>query len=90
MHLYLVEIQVEHSMVWFYMLDSSFDSATKDGSGDAIIPIVCTCYGIYSLAIQKQSSTGSLMVSVIQDNKTLDTKSTDAAYGIVTLSGNCK
>ncbi len=30
------------------------------------------------------------MVSVMQDNDTLDTKSTSAAYGIVTLSGNCK
>jgi hypothetical protein len=28
------------------ILDSSFDSATKDGSGNAIIPIVCTSYGI--------------------------------------------
>jgi hypothetical protein len=72
------------------IVDSSFDSVTKDGSGDAVISIVCDNYGIYSLAIQRQSSTGSLMVSVIQDNETLDTKSTGAAYGLVTLSGNCK
>ncbi len=71
------------------ILDSSFDSATKDGHGDASIPIVCTTFGIYSLAIQKQTDFGGLMVSVIQDNQTLDTKSTKAAYGVVTLSGNC-
>ena len=45
------------------ILDSSFDSSSKDGSGDESIPIVCTSYGIYSLTIQKQSATGSLMVS---------------------------
>jgi len=72
------------------ILDSSFDSATRDGHGDANIPIVCTSYGIYSLAIQKQTATGSLMVSVTQDNETLDTTFTNAAYGVVTLSGNCK
>lgn len=51
-------------------LDSSFDSATKDGHGDGNIPIVCTSYDIYPLAIQKQTATGSPMVSVMQDNKT--------------------
>lgn len=71
------------------ILDSSFDSATKAGYGDARIPIVCTSFGIYSLAIQKQTSSGTLAVSVIQDNQTLDSKSTTAAYGMVTLSGNC-
>jgi hypothetical protein len=71
------------------ILDSSFDSATRDGNGDANIPIVCTSYGIYSLMIQKQTATGSLMVSVIQDNQTLDSKTTKAAYGVVSLAGNC-
>ncbi len=71
------------------ILDSSFDSATTAGHGDKNITIACTSFGIYSLAIQKQSASGGLAVSVIQDNKTLDSKTTTAAYGMVTLSGNC-
>jgi hypothetical protein len=83
-------VKIHSNTKWLgSILDSSFDSATKDGTGDANIPIVCTSYGIYSLMIQKQTATGSLMVSVIQDNQTLDSKTTKAAYGVVSLAGNC-
>lgn len=71
------------------ILDSGFDSATRDGSGDAKIPILCQSYGIYSLVLQKQSSSGYLLAAIIQDGKLLDAKSTSAEYGLVSLSGNC-
>lgn len=83
-------VQINSNTKWSgSILDSSFDSATKDGHGNANIPIVCTSYGIYSLVIQKQTESGTLTVSVIQDDKTLDSKSTTAAYGLVSLAGNC-
>lgn len=62
------------------ILDSGFDSATRDGSGDAKIPILCQSYGIYSLVLQKQSSSGYLLAAIIQDGKLLDSKSTSAEY----------
>lgn len=69
------------------ILDSSLDSATRDGSGDTKIPIVC--YGSYSLAFQKQTDFGNLYVLVIRDGVTIDSQYTTAAYGVVSLAGNC-
>lgn len=84
-------VQIDSNTKWSgSILDSSFDSATQEGMGDKNIPIVCDkFFGIYSLAIQKQAERGRLNVTVVQDNKTLDTKTTTAPYGMVTLSGNC-
>lgn len=84
-------VQIESNTKWSgSILDSSFDSATHEGKGDKNIPIVCDkFFGIYSLALQKQAERGRLNVTVVQDNKTLDTKTTTPAYGMVTLSGNC-
>ena len=76
------------------IMDSGFDSATRAGSGDSSISIDCSqSMKIYSLAIQKQDEydrpSGYLTVSVVQDGVTLDTGSTNAMYGMVTLAGNC-
>jgi hypothetical protein len=71
------------------ILDSGLDSATRDGSGDGKIPILCQSNGIYSLVLQKQSSSGYLAVAIIQDGKLLGAKSTSAPYGLVSLAGNC-
>lgn len=76
------------------IMDSGFDSATRDGSGDTTIPIDCSqSMKIYSLAIQKHDEynqpSGYLTVSVVQDGVTLDSGSTHAMYGMVTLAGNC-
>jgi hypothetical protein len=75
-------------------MDSGFDSATREGSGDSSISIDCSqSMKIYSLAIQKQDEydrpSGYLTVSVVQDGVTLDSGSTNAMYGMVTLAGNC-
>lgn len=76
------------------IMDSGFDSATREGSGDTTIIMDCSqSMKIYSLAIQKQDEydrpSGYLTVSVVQDGVTLDSGSTNAMYGMVTLAGNC-
>jgi hypothetical protein len=71
------------------ILDSSMDSATKDGNGNSKIFIKCDSNGIYSLSEQKQTDSGYLLVVVIQDGKILDSQSTTAQYGVVSLAGNC-
>ena len=76
------------------IMDSGFDSATRAGSGDSSISIDCSqSMKIYSLALQKHDEydrpAGYLTVSVVQDGVTLDTGSTNAMYGMVTLAGNC-
>jgi len=71
------------------VLDSSDDSATRDGTGNSKILIQCTNNAIYSLTMQKQTDFGYLTVVIIQDGKILDSKSTSANYGVVSLAGNC-
>ena len=76
------------------IMDSGFDSATRAGTGDTTIVMDCSqSMKIYSLAIQKQDEydrpSGYLTVSVVQDGVTLDSGSTNAMYGVVTLAGNC-
>ena len=71
------------------VLDSSGDSATRDGTGNSKILIQCTNNAIYSLTMQKQTDFGYLTVVIIQDGKILDSKSTSANYGVVSLAGNC-
>ena len=72
------------------VLDSSLNSATRQGTGNSNIVIDCS-QGIklYSLAIQKQAEYGTLSVRVVQDGTVLDSGSTNAAYGVVTLAGRC-
>lgn len=71
--------------------DSSFDSSSRDGKGDAKIPIRCeSSDGIYSLSFQKQTEGGYLALYVIQDGKLLDSTATSAKYGVASLAGNCK
>jgi len=65
------------------------DSATRQGSGNSKIAIECSSNGIYSLSIQKQTEYGYLAVAVIEDGKLLDSKNTNAAFGIVSLAGRC-
>ena len=72
------------------ILDSSFDSATRQGYGDLSIPFDCNGYdSMYSLSIQKQSEYGDLTVAVVKDGKILGSGFTTADYGTVTFSGYC-
>jgi hypothetical protein len=73
------------------ILDSGFDSATKDGSGNSIIEFECKpdFLSIYSLSAQKQTESGYLFLTVVQNGHFIDDASTNAAYGMVSLSGEC-
>jgi hypothetical protein len=72
---------------------SDFTIASRDGSGDEIIPITCETgpynLGIYSVAIQKQEEEGTLIVGVVQDGKVLKQASTSSDFGVVSVAGNC-
>ncbi|HET6458958.1 MAG TPA: CFI-box-CTERM domain-containing protein [Nitrosopumilaceae archaeon] len=71
--------------------DSTLGSATIDGSGNRKIPFECSgSNGIYSTAFQKQSEEGYLILAVIQNGKLLNSKSTSAQYGVVSVAGNCQ
>jgi hypothetical protein len=86
----IATVQIKSTTIWSgSILDSSFDSATEEGRGNKNFTIVCDTFGIYSLAFQKQIEKGGLYVSVIQDGNILDSKSTTAPYGMVTLAGSC-
>jgi hypothetical protein len=77
------------------VLDTSHNSATRQGIGDTKIPFDCENKffglekGIYSLSIQKGSESGYLRLAVIRDGKLLKEGSTTAAYGIVSFAGKC-
>ena len=45
--------------------------------------------GTYSLNVQKKAEYGTLTVSVVQDGKVLDARSTSAPFGTVSLAGTC-
>ena len=75
------------------IMDSEFTMASRDGRGDETIPITCNegAYnlGMYSLTIQKMEESGTLSVAVVQDGQVLKKTSTSAAYGVVSLAGEC-
>jgi hypothetical protein len=75
------------------IMDSEFRSYSIEGYGDETIPITCNegQYGLgtYSLAIQKMEESGTLSVAVVQDGQVLKETSTSAAYGVVSLAGEC-
>lgn len=73
------------------IFDSGMDSFTQDGSGNRKIEFECKpgFMSAYSISVQKQSETGRLGVVIIQNLDVLDGGNTNAAYGIVSLAGNC-
>lgn len=71
------------------ILDSEYASSTKSGYGNNTIAFPFSSHGIYSLAIQKQDEFGNLLVRVVKKGSILKAATTDAAYGVVTLAGQC-
>lgn len=70
--------------------DSALSSATRDGSGNGVIPFECGgSSGIYSVVMQKGTEGGYLELVVIQNGKILSSKSTSAQYGVVSVAGSC-
>lgn len=75
------------------IMDNEFRSYSVEDYGDETIPITCNegQYGLstYSLAIQKMEESRTLSVAVVQDGQVLKETSTSAAYGVVSLAGEC-
>jgi hypothetical protein len=73
------------------ILDSGFDIFTQDGSKNSKIEFECIpgFMSTYSLNVQKKSEAGNLLLVTIQDGYLLDGVSTQAEYGIASLSGYC-
>jgi hypothetical protein len=77
---------------WTYIIkDSGHDITTYDSSGgSATYNLDCSeSVGTYSLNVQKKAEFGTLTVSVVQDGKVLDARSTSAPFGTVSLAGTC-
>ena len=73
------------------ILDSNFDSASYDGSGNYAIVFPCETSGMYSLTTQKMDEGNDPMQLIVQNhlNQTLDNGQTTAEFGLVSLSGDC-
>jgi hypothetical protein len=73
------------------VLDSGFDIFAQDGSKNAKIEFECVpgLMGTYSLNVQKESEAGNLLLVTVQNGNLLNAASTQAAYGIASLSGYC-
>jgi len=72
------------------IMDSGFDMATQDGSGNQNFEVDCSQgMKIYSATIQKHDESGFITASLIQDGNVLDSKTTTAAYGLVSIAGTC-
>jgi len=68
---------------------SDFTSSTKEGSGTNTIAFPCSFGGIYSVSFQKQTEGGTLDVKIVKKGTVLKEQSTTAAYGVVSLAGQC-
>jgi hypothetical protein len=71
------------------VMDTTFSSATDEGFGDKRVEFACSSGGVYSIVFQNHDSSGYLLLAVLQNGKLLNTKSTVADYGVVSLSGRC-
>jgi hypothetical protein len=75
------------------IMDSEFRSYSVEDYWDETIPMTYNegQYGLstYSLAIQKMEESRTLSVAVVQDGQVLKETSTSAAYGVVSLAGEC-
>ena len=77
---------------WTYIInDSGHDITTYDSAGgSATYNLDCSkSIGTYSFNVQKKAEYGTLTVSVVQDGKVLDARSTSAPFGTVSLAGTC-
>ncbi|HYY68012.1 MAG TPA: hypothetical protein VE572_06675 [Nitrososphaeraceae archaeon] len=70
--------------------DSNFIQESVDGFGPRSIEFECSPFGIFSHVVQKGSDTGVLNVYVAQNGHIVKQANTGAAYGAVSIAGNCE
>jgi hypothetical protein len=71
------------------ILDSNLTNTSHDGVGISTIPFPCSDDGHYSVVVQKYDSNGTLHIKVVKEGNILKDGETDAAYGLVAVSGSC-
>jgi hypothetical protein len=73
------------------ILDSNFDSASYDGTGNYAIVFPCVDFGVSSLTAEKMDGGNDPIQMVVQvhTNQRVDSGLTTAEFGIVSLSGEC-
>jgi hypothetical protein len=69
--------------------DSNFVQESVDGFGARSIEFECGPFGIYSHVVQKSTESGVLNVYIAQNGHILKQANTGAAYGVVSIAGNC-
>jgi hypothetical protein len=69
--------------------DSDFVQQTIDGFGSRSIFFKCNTFGIFSNVVQKTTDSGVLDVFVAQNGHIVKQAHTGAAYGVVSMAGNC-
>jgi hypothetical protein len=70
--------------------DSDFVQESVDGFGSRSIEFECSPFGIFSHVVQKGTESGVLNVSVAQNGQIVKQANTGAAYGVVSIAGNCE
>jgi hypothetical protein len=88
----LATVQIRTGSSWSGpVMDSGLDMVTYDGHSDRDIQIECDYGSVfgYSVVIQKMQDSGFLTVNIVKDGSVIDTGTTSAAYGLVTLAGSC-
>jgi ribosomal protein L37E len=78
-------IVIESDTSWMGSIGGDGSSKSISGYGSATYDV--TGY-IVSAAIQKQTSYGYLTVKIVRDGKILDSQTTTAPYGVVTVSAS--
>jgi hypothetical protein len=77
------------------IMDSDMTMVSHQGRGDMILPIKCESggavagLGTVAATIQKMEEDGTLIVAIVQDGQVLKQASTSAAYGVVSIVGEC-
>ena len=78
-----ISVDASSNVCW----SGSFEGATHDGCGTTSIQ-VDSDIAIFAAVVQKKSpGGGTLTISLIVDGKAIDTATTTAEYGVVTVSG---
>ena len=79
-------IEIESDTSWMGSIGGDGSSRSIDGHGSQTWKL--TGYTVVSAVIQKTTEYGYLTVRILKDGKIVDSQTTTAAYGVVTVSAS--
>ncbi len=83
-----IDVVVHYDGKWQGAIGGLSSSSSYSGYGDRVISFTGTQNSYISATVQKNGGgSGTLTVEIYKDGKLVNSQSTNAAYGIVTLSG---